>query len=81
MDDDAIAIEAIAGRFKQALKPFEYREYSQSSKGRLLGVVCTGRLGQCVVSSKGRGIHHAHSDHAEGSVGPRAVVSSLSTAV
>ena len=31
MDD-----EAIADRFKQALKPFEYREYSQSSKGRLL---------------------------------------------
>ena len=38
MDDDAIAIEAIADRFKQALKPFEYREYSQSSKGRLLGL-------------------------------------------
>ena len=36
MDDDTIAIEAIADRFKQALKPFEYREYSQSSKGRLL---------------------------------------------
>ena len=36
MDDKAIAIEAIADRFKQALKPYEYREYSQSSKDRLL---------------------------------------------
>ena len=36
MDDEAIAIEAITDRFKQALKPFEYREYSQSSKGWLL---------------------------------------------
>ena len=36
MDDDAIAIEAIADRFTQASKPFEYREYSRSSKGRLL---------------------------------------------
>ena len=38
MDDETIAIEAIciADRFKQALKPFEYRKYSQSSKGRLL---------------------------------------------
>ena len=36
MDDEAIAIEAIAHRFKQALKPYKYREYSQSSKGQLL---------------------------------------------
>ena len=36
MDDEAIAIAAIADRFNQALKPFEYREYTQSSKGWLL---------------------------------------------
>ena len=36
MDDETIAIEAILDRFKQALKPYEYREYSQSSKERLL---------------------------------------------
>ena len=29
MDDEAIAIEAIADRFKQAWKPFEYREYQR----------------------------------------------------
>ena len=73
-DDDTIAIEAILDRFKQALKPFEYREYSQSSKGRLLEWCALVDLDNASSSAKGGGFHHAHSYHAEGGVGPRAAV-------